>query len=313
MRPENIIRSCARYSGLTVGEAMAVAKNAPARYKVYTIPKRNGSGERVICHPARELKALQYYFIQGPLSELPIHHFATAYKQGSSIKENARAHLKGRVILKLDLQSFFNQIKASDWRKFARDHFPDWSGEELAFATSVMFWGEGTAQPRCLAIGAPTSPGLSNAMMFEFDCMVEDFCASRRLIYTRYADDLTFSSEEYLDRDDVIGAVSTFLSAAKYTNHAINPVKTKLFSKAFARRVTGIVLTNDERLSLGRERKRLIRAMMHHALQGSLNEDELKRLRGLLAFAKDVEPTFLNSLAKSYGLHAVDGLLQLKL
>jgi hypothetical protein len=150
-------------------------------------------------------------------------------------------------------------------------------------------------------------------MMFEFDCMMEQFCAPRQLRYTRYADDLTFSSEGFLDRDSVVQAVNAALVGAKYTNHSLNHAKTRLFSKAFARRVTGIVLTNDGRLSLGRDRKRLIRSMMHRALQDELDADNLKKLKGLLAFANDVEPTFLDSLARTYGQESVLSVLRMQI
>jgi RNA-directed DNA polymerase len=53
-------------------------------------------------------------------------------------------------------------------------------------------------------------------------------------------------------------------------------------------------------VSLGRERKRMIRAAVHHMARGLLDEEARLRLRGLLAFAQDVEPEFVQRSSKRF-------------
>ena len=79
-------------------------RNAPKKYKVYTIPKRT-SGHRVIAQPSKELKIYQRKYLE--LQQLPVHDSAMAYREGISIKDNAIAHKQNRYLLKLDLESFF--------------------------------------------------------------------------------------------------------------------------------------------------------------------------------------------------------------
>lgn len=303
----SLLRSCAQTTGLTLQEVAKIAATGPKRYKVYQIPKRSG-GARTICHPSRELKALQRVFLRELLRDLPVHACATAYKKGSSIRENAAAHAESRVILKMDFENFFPSIKIKNWIAYCAEHLGHWSGGDVDFSLHVLFWGGGGYQPNCLSIGAPTSPLISNALMYDFDVAMAKFASDHGLKYTRYADDITISSMGVLDREACLNAVETALANAKFVQLKLNQAKTRLASKATSRRVTGLVISNDGQVSLGRDRKREISAMVHHALTGKLSPDELYKLGGLLSFASDVEGGFLIRLKKKYGEQAVAAL-----
>ena len=297
---EPLARQCAAATGLTTSEVLVIARIGPLRYKLYTIPKRNGE-PRLICQPSRELKVLQYFFLNRIFPKLVVHRAATAYERGSSIRANAAAHMESRVIFKMDFENFFNSITTEDWVSYARSVFPEWTDADYLFSSRVLFFGAKTVQPRYLSIGAPTSPRLANALLSNFDHEVSSYCEAHRMVYTRYADDITISSKEYLDRVDVLKFVTQRLKSQAHPKLTLSPLKTGLFSRASSRRVTGITLANDGTLSLGRERKRLIRAMMHRVLLGKLDVDELVRIRGLIAFARDIEPSFVASLSLKYG------------
>jgi RNA-directed DNA polymerase len=247
------------------------------------------------------LKHFNISFLHQVLQELPVHLNATAYKAGASIRDNAQRHTNSRVILKLDFHEFFNSVKVSDWRAYAGIRFPNWSDEDLVFSILVLFWGEGGYQPSCLAIGAPTSPLLSNVLMHQFDILLTEYADENELRYTRYADDMTFSTAGFLDKNAVIQKVGLSLSEIESPRLRLNPEKTRLASKATMRQVTGIVITNDQKISLGWKRKRIISSMVHHAIRGDLEDTNLLRLKGLLAFAEDIEPTFVAMLARKYG------------
>lgn len=308
-RIPNLIRKCANQLGLTSAEVLAIAATAPKRYFVWEIDKRSG-GKRTVCHPARELKPLQHYFLHAVLDGLPIHSSATAYVRGSSIKRNALEHAASRVILKLDFADFFNSLKVSNWRAYASDHFPDWSPEEIEFSSRILFWGVRSYSPKCLAIGAPTSPQLSNALMFDVDEKLHAYAARSGLVYTRYADDITFSAQGEIDKAAAVEVVEHALLHARYTRVQLNQAKTKLVSNGFHRRVTGLVLTPDRKISLGRDRKRLISAMCHHHRHMKLAPADQSKLSGWLAFAQDVEPTFVHMLRRKYGAEMIDWLLR---
>lgn len=304
---QSLIHKCALATGLTVNEVAKIAIIGPKRYKVYQIPKRSG-GMRTICHPSRELKALQYVFLREILADLPIHESATAYKVGSSIKNNASRHLSSRIILKLDFESFFPSIKVAHWVAYAKAMFPHWTANDIKFSAYVMFWGAGGYQPVCLSIGAPTSPLLSNAMMFQFDGVLSNFAHENGLVYTRYADDITISSAGHLDKDAIMAKIKLAMDLIDYPKLKLNVAKTKLASKSTSRRVTGLVIANDGSLSLGRDRKRMISSMVHHAINGKSDVTTIAHLAGLLSFAHDVEPSFIAALCRKYGSRVIEAL-----
>ncbi len=81
----------------------------------------------------------------------------------------------------------------------------------------------------------------------------------------------------------------------------MNEAKTVWASKAGRRTVTGIVLTPDGKLSVGRERKRLIRAMYDRHTKGLLSDEESQKLKGLIAFVSSIEADFVARLQRNVG------------
>ena len=174
-------------------DLMRIIVTAPARYKQYTIPKRRG-GVRMIAQPSRELKAIQRYILQTKLSQLPIHEAATGYVKKKNILQNAELHKDNRVILKLDFTDFFPSIKVNDWNRFISTKRPGFIESEDRFVyRNVLFWGQRSITPKCLSIGAPTSPALSNILLYDLDAALTRAANTARVVYTRYADDITVS------------------------------------------------------------------------------------------------------------------------
>lgn len=304
-----VARLSANSLRLTLSETLAIASTAPKRYRVYTIKKRNGE-DRTICHPSRELKALQYVLIRNLLSKLPVHEAATAYVVGGSIRDNAERHAGGRVIYKLDFRGFFPSITSGDWAAYARQFLPMMTAEDIRFTQNVLFWGEGEVSPKSLSIGAPSSPYLSNALMYRFDKSVTDACIELGITYSRYADDLTFSSKGHLDKASIRNVIRSAIGAGGIPRLSLNEDKTVLVSNGTRRRITGLIVTNEGTVSLGRDRKRLISSMVDHARKGDLPMEGLPTLRGWLAFAKDVEPAFIQRLEGKYTADLISRLLK---
>ncbi|EBO6868348.1 RNA-directed DNA polymerase, partial [Salmonella enterica] len=72
-------------------------------------------------------------------------------------------------------------------------------------------------------------------------------------------------------------------------------------SRKFNRHVTGVTITTEGYLSLGRDRKRLLRSKIHHYVCGVLSEKEILTLKGELGYAKFIEHKFFLSMIKRYG------------
>jgi RNA-directed DNA polymerase len=151
-----------------------VARTASHRYKTYSIPKKNG-GLRTIHHPARELKLMQSWLVEKVFARFPVHRAATAYKKGASILLNATRHKKNNYLLKVDFENFFPSITGPDIvQLFQKSTLAGtrriFSLPEVEFIRQIVCRGDR------LTIGAPSSPMISNIVMFEFDNNQAAYC-----------------------------------------------------------------------------------------------------------------------------------------
>ncbi len=284
-------------------------RSAPYRYKVYPIPKRSGSGSRIIAQPAKEVKMLQYWIIENIYPSLPVHPSATAYMTGKNILRNSEVHSSQPYLLKIDFKDFFPSIKGNDFLQYSKNHeILSLSEPDMQRLVRLLFWLPKRDNDFQLSIGAPSSPYLSNAIMYSFDNEIFKYCGEKNITYTRYADDITFSMHEMKLRGDVLQKVKSVIASQPFPILKLNDKKTVFASKAHRRMVTGLILSNNGTISIGRERKRCIRAQIHYLIQGKLNEIEKNNLRGILAFAHDIEPDFVKRMEKKYGQQIIKNL-----
>jgi RNA-directed DNA polymerase len=298
--------------GLSQAEIMRIATTAPARYKVYQIPKRDG-GSRTIAQPSRELKAIQRFILHEKLSLFPIHEKAMAYVEGRNIWHNAEIHKYSNCILKLDFENFFPSIKVADWEKFAkRNPVLGVDLRDIKIYSQLLFWGETarSRQPRCLSIGAPTSPAISNLLLFGLDQQLTEAANAFGVAYTRYADDITASAPNVDSLKNFEKAARRIVKGQKTPKLTFNEEKRGLFRKGERRLVTGLVITPMQTVSVGRARKRLISAMLHRSSKGLLDPRERSELKGLLGFCVANEGGFVERMREKYGNTVVTSAMQ---
>lgn len=296
--------------GMSDYQLNRLIQRAPHSYKIYTIPKRSG-GQRTIAQPAKETKFIQRWLIQNIFSKLPVHECASAYKDGASIKKNANAHKNNSYVTKLDFKDFFPSITSNDLVKHISIHLGNSLGaqdiQDIARISCIRLQGKSDL---CLSVGAPSSPVLSNSIMYSFDSEVFAWCAKNGITYTRYADDLTFSTSTKKISSDIELFVMDVVQKLTYPSLGLNSKKTTHLSKKHQRRITGIIINNEGNISLGRNRKREISALIHKFTLGILPEPEIFRLQGLLGFAKDVEPLFVARMRGKYTSKLIEEVLQ---
>jgi hypothetical protein len=306
----------ARETGLDIEFISLIIRKAPHSYRHYQVPKKT-HGFRDIYHPSAELKVLQTWVSQHVVSKLPVHDAAFAYRRGRNIKQHAMRHNGNSFLLKLDFQDFFPSIKDVDVERLLTESLDLFEGDLTVDDVRVVSRLTCREEKRrrgkrslALTIGAPSSPGLSNAIMFHFDCAVADYCLRIGVTYTRYSDDLYFSCSAPNVLTDVRKYIQRLLSATVSPSLKLNNDKTVFTSRKRRRVVTGITLTSDRRISLGRDNKRYLRSSVHSYLSGALRPDEITRLRGRLAFAASVEPRFIASLEAKFGAGSMSEVLR---
>lgn len=277
-------------------ELIKYVNTSPYRYKTYKIKKRSG-GMREISQPSRDLKVLQRFILDEFLHKNFIYHdCAMAYRQNINIADNAKLHVKNPYLLKMDFNEFFPSICAEDFRLFLLEKGVCDSQAEAVMLGRIFF--KRGDRGLVLSIGSPGSPSISNAMLFDFDKIVYDLSVKVGITYTRYSDDLTFTTKEKGVLFELPGAVAKILNELRYPRISINPEKTVFSSRKFNRHITGITISNDGKMSLGHGRKRRLRSTIYSAQH--LDNNNLARLRGYLSFVHQIEPELLHKLSKKY-------------
>lgn len=274
---------------------------ATKKYKVYSIPKRTG-GNRLIAQPTHELKKYQRIIISILMNALPIHSSAYAYREGLSIKDNALQHVNSSYLLKMDFQNFFNKIKPSLFFSALRIHNLTFSSADLSILESLLFWKPGVKRSKTLvlSVGAPSSPLITNFVMYSFDVQITKWCKDKGITYTRYADDISFST----NIKDVLFLVPNIVKKMlreTIPGMTVNESKTVFSSKAHNRHITGVTLSTDNNISLGRKKKKFISSLIFKFREGVLPAEEAQYLRGLLSHASNIEPLFIARMKKKYG------------
>lgn len=297
MKPTEILK---KELFLTDDELKRYVTSCPRRYKRYAINKRSG-GIRMIAQPTPDLKSIQRLLVSEFLEScLPVHECAMAYQAGKSIVDNARVHSKNSYLLKMDFKDFFPSIRSQDLCHILVDqgHLSEDDEIELRTISRVFFMLEMDAL--ILSVGAPSSPFISNALLFNFDTIANEYCQEHDLKFSRYSDDLTFSTSSKGALFAVPDFIRKTLKAIKHPSLSVNDDKTVFSSKAHNRHVTGITLTNDGNLSIGRSKKRSIRTQVFLFSASRLSIEEARSLQGYISFARSIDPVFYAALLSKY-------------
>lgn len=304
----SIIATIQKDIPLSAFELRVLLLSAPMRYKVHEINKRNGRGKRIIAQPTAEIKTLQRWAVENIVNALPVHQAAKAYRLGSSIKQHAHLHAANRYLLKMDFEDFFPSLRAEDFCMHMT-YFGNLENQDIQYLSRLLFWNDRTGNGLKLSIGAPSSPAVSNTLMYPFDDRVQKYCSEIGVTYTRYADDLAFSTNVPNLLTEMVRFIEELCRQLQYPTLRVNTTKTVFTSKKYNRHLTGLILTNEGNVSIGRDKKRLIRAMVHNYANGKLPETEVNRLRGLLAYAHSIEPSYIQSIIRMIGQDQYRNLL----
>lgn len=219
------------------------------RYKIYKIPKKNGNF-RLIEDPEDKLKFtlralndyLQAYYHSIRPSMVYGFCIHASHEEDPNIISNAQRHIGKPYLLNIDLKDFFHQIKTNHVNNIFDTSFPNFN-KEVGNLLSRLTTFKGR-----LPMGAPTSPILSNYACLSLDQSLINYASAASITYTRYADDLSFSSQSPLaDRD--IHIIQSIISGNKFR---INHDKIKKYESHHTKIVTGLVV-GTESVSLPEE------------------------------------------------------------
>lgn len=235
-------------------------------YHVFKIKKRSGS-YRKISAPDRRLAYIQHHInnvLQVYYAEIkpPVSFgFTRNIKNRSlpaNIVQNALAHTGKKYVLNIDLKDFFPSIKAYRVKELFSSPLFNYP-EAIATALTLLTTYKGE-----LPIGAPSSPIISNFICLQLDQNLMSYCEVNDLTFTRYADDLTFSSDAPIDQY-IIDEICTIIRLNRFE---VNKKKIWLKTSNRKQTVTGLVV--NQKVNVDRKLIRQVRAMLHDWRQNGL-------------------------------------------
>jgi len=250
-------------------------KDATTKYTTFEIQKRHG-GVRKISAPSADLKLLQKR-----LSDLLLNcmdeinaekkledRIAHGFKRGRSIITNAHGHRNRRFVFNVDLSDFFGSINFGRVRGFFINDKNFQLHKNIATILAQIACHE-----NALPQGSPCSPVISNLIGHILDIHLTRLASKNGCTYSRYADDLTFSTNKP-DFPTSIAQQSTTTNTHDWipgkrlihliglSGFQLNPIKTRMQYRDSRQEVTGLVV--NEKINVRREYRHTVRAMVHH-------------------------------------------------
>ena len=295
-------------------------------YRVFTIRKKGGTQTRFICAPEPRLLKTQKWLHTHVFSKCKTHPASYAYKPGASVVSCAQMHCGCRWLVKLDVQRFFESISEIRVFRVLRSlGYGQLVAFELARLTTRILdhnrpryrfekWQNLNPEEYRISYyadrrighlpqGAPTSPMLSNLAVQGLDDILEEIADSHGAVYTRYSDDLVFSTaDEGFSRQRASALIQSAYSAIMEFGLRPQTSKTTVVPPG-ARKVVLGLLVDQKRPRLPRDfRKRLEchlyyinrwGPVAHAQRRGFETVWGLKRhIEGLISYAVSVEPEF---------------------
>lgn len=301
-----------------------VNRNNHEAYKKFSIQKRSG-GRRFIHVPQPDLMHTQRWINEFVLKLIPVHPSSFAFTEGSSIQKCALKHCGAKWVIKLDIADFFESVSEiqvfrlfkefgyqplvafemarlctapTSWRS-PREHYKQWRAWKRN--ESISEYNEKLLG--YLPQGAATSPLISNLVMRECDVKLSAIAKEYKLTYTRYSDDMSFStrSTDFCREGarNVIFEVYKVLSEAGYRPQYR---KTKIISPGSKKVVLGLNV-DGERPRLQKAYKDKIRQHLYYLKKLGVSEHVANRgfdsiwgfkchLKGMIDYANMIEPDY---------------------
>lgn len=241
-------------------------------YETFAIPKKNG-GERTIHAPKKELKFLQKKLAgvlwdcyldnlksKSKAKNFKIPMLSHAFEKNKSIITNAQVHRNKKYLLNMDLKDYFDSFNFGRVRGFFIKDKDFQVTPEIATIIAQIACYQGK-----LPQGAPSSPIITNLITRILDYRIVQIAKKYRFTYTRYADDLTFSTNRDLFSNKSLARreFEKFLEELKETiissGFKVNDKKTRLSNSQQRQEATGLIV--NKKLNVKREYIKNTRAM----------------------------------------------------
>lgn len=233
------------------------------------IKKHNGD-YRAVFVPSEHLKEIQNWLLENILEQNIISNSTYSFVKGKSIVDHSLNHIyqKDFWLVTFDIKDFFPSIR----KEAVKNIFLD-----LGYSSDVSnAFSSLCCIKNNLVQGFPTSPIISNIYLNELDLVLQEFCQSHNISYSRYADDLAFSREgEKIPKKLYDKLFKLVVYTLKNYGLKLNENKIKIYDYNHPKKLTGIMLTTDGIKVPLKIKKKILKELYYCEKYGV--EDHLKK------------------------------------
>lgn len=254
-------------------------------YTQKSIPKKDGS-ERVLSIPSYPLKIVQKWILTEILEKITVSDQSMAFVPGKNgLLDNANKHKNNVFVLEMDITDFFGSINSKTIFHLFQNI--GYNKDVSTIFSNICTYNNSLPQ------GGVTSPYLANLVCYNLDKRLTGFCDRRDIVYTRYADDMSFSCNNRIILNRAESIISRIVEDEGFI---INPKKTRYLSEQTKKTVTGITINSGE-AHANRELKRALRAAIFNSIMdGDYSKNDW--IRGCIAFVNSIETGYKDKMIK---------------
>ena len=254
-------------------------------YSQKKIPKKDKT-YRTLNVPNLSLKVVQKWILKEILEKIFVSDQAMAFvPHKNGLRENAERHKKNIFLLEMDITDFFGTITEQQVYRLFRNI--GYNSKVAGILAGVCTYNDFLPQ------GAVTSPYIANLVCYHMDARINGYCSRKDIVYTRYADDLTFSS----NNRTLLNKIEKFIRYIVVDEgFIINDKKTRYLSNDVKKTVTGITV-NDDSIHVDKKFKKNLRAQIYCSIKLK-NYENNSQILGKIAYINSIEEGFQDKIVR---------------
>jgi len=283
------------------------------------IPLNKNNTELYQC--SDRLKAIHNFLARFVFSEMLVRKdIVFSYRKEVNITDAVRPHCESDFIFKTDISKFFPSISADavsvKLQKYCA-HISTVDADDVRANIGRIIY-LCTINNR-LPVGFASSPSISNFCFYDYDNLIDSYCREKNYIYSRYADDLIISSNSKISKESITADLSAILTSDELLRLSLNHKKTKIITKKYERKILGISILDNGKMTVSKITKRDIEVKLHllrtnrEKLVNYTGMDEMSSIlsiAGVLSQINNIDKDYLYHLRKKYGNAIISKLLR---
>ncbi|MFA9372701.1 MAG: reverse transcriptase domain-containing protein [Poseidonibacter sp.] len=286
------------------------------RFESYSFISYLKDSNRELTSEAKKLKDFHSFLNVLLFKEMKTHNKVFSYRENKNIFDAVYLHKDSKNYFKTDIKSFFTSIDKKLIMRTLKDNLEEFDvfidKKYVEHIINLIIINNQ------LPIGFITSPTISNAVLYNFDKYFEKYSIDKKMIYSRYSDDLIFSSNDYKVLIELENKLTNYFDSYYDGLFKLNSKKTKFLDKTRKIVILGLVITPNGHITVDKERRNNIQKLIYfyktdkHKFSKLLElkyDNQLSKAYGSLNYINYIDKNFIIKLRSKYGNYIIDKFL----